>query len=267
MPDDISRDQFIPPPGTSEADRRRQSFGAQADAYTKFRPGYPPEVFDYLLGLVNGTGNPPDVVDIGAGTGQLTAGFAQRDCRVVGVEPDERMRAVLASREGIADTFGGSAESLPLPDSSADLVTGAQMWHWVDPAKAVPEIARVLRPGGVLAIIWSLRDDNEAWLRAMEDVVELPDSYKWFRKHDVPVLADPFGPMQMREFAFTQTSTPEGLVGLVGTFSHVALSDRRVEIEAGVRELTRTHPDLAGKQSFEVPYICKVFTAKKPAAA
>ena len=64
MPDDISRDQFIPPPGTSEADRRRQSFGAQADAYTKFRPGYPPEVFDYLLGLVNGTGDPPDVVDV-----------------------------------------------------------------------------------------------------------------------------------------------------------------------------------------------------------
>jgi hypothetical protein len=108
----------FPSPGTAEADQRRQSFGAQADAYTKFRPGYPPEVFDYLLGLVNGAGRTPDVVDIGAGTGQLTVGFAARDCRVIGVEPDDRMRQVLASREGIADTFAGSAEALPLPDST-----------------------------------------------------------------------------------------------------------------------------------------------------
>lgn len=266
MPDDISRDHFIPSPGTAEADQRRQSFGAQADAYTKFRPGYPPEVFDYLLGLVNGAGRTPDVVDIGAGTGQLTVGFAARDCRVIGVEPDDRMRQVLASREGIADTFAGSAEALPLPDSSADLIAGAQMWHWVDPSRAVPEIARVLRPGGVLAIVWSLRDDNEPWLKAMEQVVELPDSYKWFRKNDIPVLAKPFGAMDLQEFAFTQTSTPEGLVGLVGTFSHVALSDRRDEIEADVRELTQTHPDLAGKDTFEVPYVCKVFTVRKPAA-
>ena len=122
---------------------------------------------------------------------------------------------------------------------SADLIAGAQMWHGLTLARRT-EIARVLRPGGVLAIVWSLRDDNEPWLKAMEQVVELPDSYKWFRKNDIPVLINLSVRWTCREFAFTQTSTPEGLVGLVGTFSHVALSDRRDKIEADVRELTQT---------------------------
>lgn len=263
MPDESVRDTFIPPPGTSEADQRRQSFGAQADAYTKYRPGYPPEVFDYLLSLVQPADRPVDVVDIGAGTGQLTVGFLDRECRVTAVEPDARMREVLAARTGLTAVLEGSAESIPLPDASADLLTGAQMWHWVDPARALPEIARVLRPGGGLAIVWSLRDDSADWVKDMENYVDLPDSYKWFRKNDVPTLADPFGTMELREFAFTHESSAEGLVGLVGTFSHVALSERRAEIEDDVRMLATTHPELAGRETFDVPYVCKVFTARR----
>ena len=252
--------------GSNEAEQRRQSFGAQAAAYTKYRPGYPAEVFDYLLASVPVGARPPDVVDMGAGTGQLSAGFVERGCHVTAVEPDARMLEVLIGRTGVAAAVEGSAESMPLPDSSADVVAGSQMWHWVDADRAVPEIARVLRPGGVLSIIWSLRDDSADWVKAMEEVVELPDSYKWFRSNDVPTLADPFGAMQLREFRFTQTSTADDLVGLVGTFSHVALSDRRTEILDGIRDLTRTHPDLVGKATFDVPYVCKVFTAAKPPA-
>ncbi len=265
MPSDQTPDHFIPPVGSSEAEQRRKSFGAQAAAYTKYRPGYPGEVFDYLLALTPSDDRRPDVIDMGAGTGQLSMGFVARECRVTAVEPDARMLEVLTSRTGVKAAVEGSAESMPLPDSSADIVAGSQMWHWVDADRAVPEIARVLRPGGVLSIIWSLRDDGEDWVKTMEKVVELPDSYKWFRTNDVPTLAAPFGTMQLREFRYTQTSTADDLVGLVGTFSHVALSDRRAEIEEGIRALTQSHPDLVGKQTFEVPYVCKVFTATKPA--
>ncbi len=244
---------------------RRTSFGAQANSYTAYRPGYPPELFDYLLALAEVPGRPLDVVDIGAGTGQLTSGFVDRGCAVTAVEPDDRMREVLSGlpARALSAAVAGSAESMPLPDGSADLVAGAQMWHWVDPTRAIPEVARVLRPGGTFSIIWSLRDDTADWVQAMETVVELPDSYKWFRSNDRPPLSEPFGPMELQEFAFTHTSTAERLVGLVGTFSHVATSDRRDEILAGISDLTQTHPDLAGQETFEVPYICKVFTAMK----
>ncbi len=248
---------------TDEVSVRRTSFGAQANSYTAYRPGYPPELFDYLLALAEVASRPLDVVDIGAGTGQLTSGFVDRGCAVTAVEPDDRMREVLSDRLDLSAAVAGSAESMPLPDGSADLVVGAQMWHWVDPTRAIPEVARVLRPGGTFSIIWSLRDDTADWVQAMETVVELPDSYKWFRSNDRPPLSEPFGPMELQEFAFAHTSTAERLVGLVGTFSHVATSDRRDEILAGIRDLTQTHPDLAGKESFEVPYICKVFTAVK----
>lgn len=267
MPGDPSQDSFIPPPGTSEADQRRTSFGAQADAYTRYRPGYPAELFDYLISLIEAPADCLEVVDVGAGTGQLSVGFIERGCRVTGVEPDARMRELLAARPGLVAAVAGSAESIPLPDSSADLITGAQMWHWVDPTRAVPEIARVLRPGGVFAIVWSLRDDNADWIKEMENYVDLPDSYKWFRKNDVPTLAEPFGTMELHEFPYTHESSAEGLVGLVGTFSHVALSDRRAEIEADIRNLAQTHPDLAGEETFDVPYICKVFIARRPPQA
>lgn len=246
---------------TDDLQARRTSFGAQADSYTSYRPGYPPAAFDFLIATVGKPAAEIDVIDIGAGTGQLTGGFVERGCNVNAVEPDDRMRQALAERIQGQAAVAGSAESIPLPDASADLVVGAQMWHWVDPLRAIPEVARVLRPGGVFSIIWSLRDDSADWLKAMEEVVDLPDSYKWFRSNDKPPLTEPFGEMDLQEFAFSHTSTPESLVGLVGTFSHVAISDERASIEAGIRNLTATHPDLAGKETFEVPYIVKVFTA------
>ena len=127
VPDESVRDTFIPPPGTSEADQRRQSFGAQSRRLHEVPTRLSPEVFDYLLSLVQPADRPVDVVDIGAGTGQPTVGFLDRECRVTAVEPDARMREVLAARTGLTAVLEGSAESIPLPDASADLLTGAQM--------------------------------------------------------------------------------------------------------------------------------------------
>ncbi len=253
-------DRNIPAPGSVDAQHRRQSFGAWAGEYDRYRPGYPPEIFAYLLERADLTVT-ARVLDIGAGTGQLSRGFIDLGCDVVAVEPDDRMRAVLATVVGEHAALAGSAESLPLPDASVDAVFCGQMWHWVDPERALPEIARVLRPGGVFGILWNLRDDRVDWVSALSAVVDLPDAYKWFATNDTPALGEEFGPTIARDVEHVQLSSPDDLVGLIGTFSAVGLSDDPAVVLAAIRRLTETHPQLAGRETFGIPYVCKIFTA------
>ncbi len=257
MPDTLPD---IPDPRTDEAVRRRQSFGAWAADYDYYRPGYSGEILQYVLSRTD-IPAPHRVLDIGAGTGQLARGLLGLGCEVVAVEPDDRMRSVLATVVGEGSALSGSAESVPLPNASVDVVTCGQMWHWVDPTRALPAIARVLRPGGVLAIIWNLRDDRVDWVSAMNEVIELGDGYKWFENNETPDLGQPFGPTIGKEFPNDQPATVDSLVGLVATFSTVGLSDDADVTLGAVRQLALTHPQLAGRDEFDIPYIAKVFTA------
>ena len=113
------------------------SFGAVAADYDRLRPTAPPEAIDWLL---------PErrevVVDLGAGTGLLTRAVAGKAGHVIAVEPDERMRAVLAARTPGVEVLAGRGEHIPLPDASADVVLVSSAWHWLDPGLAVPEIAQ-----------------------------------------------------------------------------------------------------------------------------
>ena len=94
----------------------------------------------------------------------MTRELIGRARRVVAVEPDERMRAVLAARCPQAEVLAGRGEDIPLPDASVDAVVISAAWHWLDPGLAVPEITRVLRPGGRLGVIWISRDDRVPWV-------------------------------------------------------------------------------------------------------
>jgi SAM-dependent methyltransferase len=107
-------------------------------------------------------------VDLAAGTGLFTRALLGRAARVVAVEPDARMREVLAQRSPEVDARAGWGEALPLPDGSADAVFVSTAWHWLDPPRAVPEIARVLRPGGRLGVIWTTRDRDEDWVAELD---------------------------------------------------------------------------------------------------
>ena len=138
---------------------RRLSFGAEADLYERARPSYPPEAAGWMLGE-----NPLRVVDLGAGTGKFTRVVAALGHQVIAVEPDPGMRARLAERSPGVAVLAGSAEAIPLEDGSVDAVVAAQSFHWFDSAEARAEIARVLRPGGVFAPIWNVRDDSVPWV-------------------------------------------------------------------------------------------------------
>jgi ubiquinone/menaquinone biosynthesis C-methylase UbiE len=139
------------------------SFGNVAESYDRVRPGPPAAALDWLV--------PPGcavAVDLAAGTGLFTRALAGRAARVVAVEPDPRMREVLARRAPGLDLRAGRGEAMPLPDASADAVFVSTAWHWPDLPLAVPEIARVLRPGGRLGIIWTSRDRDDDWVAQLD---------------------------------------------------------------------------------------------------
>jgi len=149
-------------------DGKATSFGNVAESYDRVRPGPPPEALDWLV---------PDrcevAVDLAAGTGLFTRALLGRAARVVAVEPDPRMREVLANRSPEVDVREGWGEAMPLPDASADAVFVSTAWHWLDPVRAVPEIARVLRPGGRLGVIWTSRNRDQDWVAEL-DLLRLP---------------------------------------------------------------------------------------------
>src|SRR5689334_18623449 len=126
----------------------RLSFGNAAADYERGRPGWPDEV-----AAVGGLPLEAHVLDLGAGTGKLTQVLARRFARVTAVEPDDAMRALIAG-----ESLSGSAEAIPLPDDAVDGVFCAEAFHWFDWPVALREIARVLRPRGVLVLCFNLPD-------------------------------------------------------------------------------------------------------------
>jgi SAM-dependent methyltransferase len=168
------------------------------------------------------------------------------------------MRAQLEDELGDRVTaHAGRAEEIPLPDASVDAVLVAQAWHWVDPVRAIPEVARVLRPGGRLGLLWNRRDDRVAWVAALSEILSVPDPGARPDAAD-PGIGPPFGPVQRcRTDGWTDTLTPQKLVDLAACRSYVITleEDARVALLERVRALAVAHPDLAGREHFPLPYV------------
>jgi len=136
-----------------------ERFSDRVENYIRYRPGYPPQVVEYLR---TKHGLTPDhvVADIGCGTGVSSLQFLENGNRVIGVEPNAAMRSAalrLNSVHALFTCVDGTSESIPLPDSSVDLVVAAQAFHWFEPEATRAEFRRILKPGGRIALIWNER--------------------------------------------------------------------------------------------------------------
>ncbi|MFC7535209.1 class I SAM-dependent methyltransferase [Actinoplanes sp. GCM10030250] len=222
------------------------SFGAAADAYERGRPPYPSEALDWLL-----PPGEPRVLDLGAGTGKLTRQVRDRGLDVVAVDPSPGMLTELNRVVPGVPGHLGSAESIPLPDRSVDVVLVAQAWHWVDAARALPEIARVLTPGGRLGLIWNVRDERTDWVSRLGAIVGSAETDRGNR------ITAPFGPPEATTFDWTHRVKPDELLDLVASRSRIILlpADERAAVLAQVRQLMATHPALLGRAEYDLPYI------------
>lgn len=233
---------------------RGRSFGAIAEDYDRYRPGPPTEAVAWVLGTDRST-----ALDLGAGTGGLTSELSTFVPRLLALEPDARMRRVLARRIRGAAILGATGEQLPVADHSLDAVLASSSWHWMDPAAAGAEVARVLRPGGVFGLLWSGPDRSVPWVA---HVLGTRGPRLWRDPMDVGrrrIALDPglpFGAPESALVRFTRPMDEDDLAGLSGTYSRVVVKGgtaRAARIEA-VRSRARRS---IGPEPAELPMTCR----------
>ncbi|PTT65515.1 class I SAM-dependent methyltransferase [Arthrobacter sp. HMWF013] len=165
-----------------------QSFQDGGEHYQRVRPGYPGESADWLI-----PAGARDAVDVGAGTGKFTALLLERGLTVSAVDPSGDMLEQLRAHHPEVSATRGTAEATGLPDSVFDVVSVAQAWHWCDPLPASTELARILRPGGTLGLIWNQLDTSIPWVHRLSRIMHAGDVYKpGFR----PVVGPGFGGLE-----------------------------------------------------------------------
>ncbi|UGT55464.1 class I SAM-dependent methyltransferase [Nocardia asteroides] len=241
--------------------RRARSFGTQAAVYAEHRPDYALAAIRWALEPV-GAIEAPAVLDLGAGTGKLTDGLLAVGAEAVAVEPDASMRAEFVRRYPAVTILAGTAEEIPLPDDSVDAVVAGQAFHWFEQSRAFPEIARVLRPGGVFAAFWNIEDGAVEWVAGLQRVARSEASTP-SPPPDEPLPSHPlFAPFEKAVFAHAQRRTVDSLVETLGTHSHTVVipADQRAALLGRIRDYLRVRPETAAGE-FDYPLHTEVIRA------
>lgn len=250
--------------------RRASSFGAVAADYDEHRPGYPPEAVAWALApvLARRGGGPLDVLDLAAGTGKLTREALALGHRVTAVEPDPQMLGALRERLPRATALSGTAEGIPLADASVDAVVVGQAIHWFDQERALPEIARVLRPGGVLATLSNADDDRVGWIAGLGEIS--PSQVSFLGWENTPRRAiEPHPSLSApvdADFPHVMVRTAETLTATAATHSHLLVMEPRQRDAATARILAylRSRPETASGE-FELHLVTRVQRCERTA--
>jgi SAM-dependent methyltransferase len=239
--------------------RRARTFGGVADVYERTRPGYPDEAVLWMAGPDRRT-----VLELGAGTGKLTAGLLGHGHRVVATDHSAAMLRGIRRRLEGARVVQASAERLPFAAASVDTVVAGQAFHWFDTDRALPEIARVLRPGGTLALAWNIHDETVPWVRRLRRVIGAqppPDPTGLLEDSSL------FGGVEQHTFRHWHQVYRDSLIGLVESHSSVAeLSDgERADVLTRVGELYDEYG--RGHDGMVLPYDCEAYRCRVSGAA
>jgi SAM-dependent methyltransferase len=233
---------------------RAHSFGGVAEAYERGRPTYPVEAVRWLLG-----DHPSTVLELGAGTGKLTRVITQLGHDVHATDPDPAMLQVLEREVPGVRTAEASAEDIPLGDASVDAVVAAQAFHWFDLDRSLPEIARVLRPGGRVGLVWNYRNEKIPWVRRLGTLIGT-------QEHQVDpaqalIFSELFGFVEDRDFNHWQTIDRRSIQDLVLSRSNVAVLGER-ERAAKLAEVLALYDEFGrGMDGMQLPYVTRCYRA------
>jgi SAM-dependent methyltransferase len=244
MPAEFDRDARL----AAEIEQRSRSFGDWAPQYERYRPSYPDALFDHISARLQLPAR-AQVADLGAGTGKAARAMARRGWHVVAIEPGESMLRVLRAQavaEGLdIETRLAQAEQTGLPDTSVDLVTAAQAFHWFDTDRAVPEMARIVRPGGGVAAFWNSRaEDRSPFLAAYIELLGHYVPEEHIDRHNPDDVAHTreqlsvggwFAVDERVQLTHTVQMTHDDFLGLVFTASYV-----RMFAQGGAEERLRS---------------------------
>ncbi|MCZ4300403.1 class I SAM-dependent methyltransferase [Microbacterium oxydans] len=242
------------------AEEMATSFGAQAGDYEVGRPEYPFDAVAWMLEKMPVGSR--RIADVGAGTGKLTRVLAGApDAEIVAIDPDPKMLAALRLAVPGVPTFAGTAESLPLPDSSLDAVVLGQAWHWVDPVTGSAEIGRTVRSGGVLGLIWNIRDERVSWVRRLTEIMHGSNA-EVMLVDGGPEVAAPFGPLEEKSWEWVRPISRDHLHRMASSRSFVitAPAEEKARIR---REMDDLFDELGldGESTIDLPYVTRAFRA------
>lgn len=247
------------------------SFGAAAVAYAEHRPDYAEAAVRWALEPAPG----PRVLDLGAGTGKLTATLVALGAEVIAVEPDTAMLTELRCSLPTVRALPGSAEAIPLPDTSVDAVLAGNAMHWFDMAAAGPEIARVLAPSGILAGLWNVMEDRVEWVAGLARVSgsaaigprDMPTGWR-AETADAHLpktgVAARFGSPEQAEFPHGQRRTADSLVATIATRAGVlVMPEQEQEATLGrIRAFLASRPETA-RGEFILPMLTGVLRVRR----
>jgi SAM-dependent methyltransferase len=241
----------------SDRATRSRSFETVAAEYERWRPEYPNEALRWavqLLGLPAGA----RVLDVGAGTGKLTRGLAGLGFDTVAVEPGAAMLEQLRLAVPAAEAHEAPAEQIPLADASVDAAFAGQAYHWFDRERAVPELHRVIRPGGGIALLWNWWDERDPLQRELGTLVGYA-GHEPYREEELPA-APWFEEVGRTMIESELESSPDGLVGYLATASGFLVADptEREEALRAVRDLASRYGD-----RFPLPRLTYVFAFRR----
>ncbi|MHA7292932.1 class I SAM-dependent methyltransferase [Arthrobacter sp. HLT1-21] len=242
------------------ASRRIHLAGGYLDGgeqYDRVRPGYPAASVDWVL-----TAGALTAADVGAGTGLFTAELVARGLDVTGVDPSRDMLDVLRTKLPQVTTVVGTAEATGLATASVQLVTIAQAWHWLDPAAAASEAARILVPGGRIALLWNQLDVSLSWVHRLSRIMHAGDVYK---PDHQPTIGEDFELPEHLATRWTQTLSTADIVELAKSRSYYRRASPviRAKVEANLDWYLHEHLGFTPEAAVELPYFTHVWRASR----